>query len=182
MNSASISPTCVPLSALGHCSLRFSLLQFPVPAELDHGTMLTKVRIFPYVLPETFSSALIFLLNEVCKCHSPLSTLYTVIRLNCLSVSISLHRCSFCARIQPTGFVTWSVLRCRPSFVALRLTLSSFKRHLSTSSLSSGLILIGQPKRGEAFRRATLTALTVIRSCVLLQVPVNCLLLWPAWT
>lgn len=46
--------------------------------------MLNKVRDFPYVPPKTFSSALILLLTEVCKCHSLLSDLYAVIPLNCL--------------------------------------------------------------------------------------------------
>lgn len=44
--------------------------------------MLKKVRDFPYILPNTFSSALIFLLTEVCKCNSLLSDLHTAIYLN----------------------------------------------------------------------------------------------------
>ncbi|KAK2912322.1 ribosomal protein S6 kinase-related protein [Channa argus] len=45
----------------------FSLVtgEFPVPAESDHSTMLKKVREFPYILPNTFSSALILLLTEL---------------------------------------------------------------------------------------------------------------------
>ena len=50
----------------------FPFLQFPVPAEPDHSTMLTKVRGSPYVLPEMLSSALTLLLTEVWKYHSPL--------------------------------------------------------------------------------------------------------------
>ncbi|XP_070685461.1 ribosomal protein S6 kinase-related protein-like [Pempheris klunzingeri] len=48
--------------------------QFPVPAEPDHVTMLQKVRDFPYVLPTTFSSALILLLTEL-LCKSPANRL-----------------------------------------------------------------------------------------------------------
>lgn len=66
-------------------SLRFVffLLQFPLPAEPDHSTMLNKVVDFPYVLPNTFSSALISLLTEVCKCHPVLTNLHSVILLMC---------------------------------------------------------------------------------------------------
>ncbi|KAK2847455.1 hypothetical protein Q5P01_010454 [Channa striata] len=44
----------------------FSLVtgEFPVHAEPDHSTMLKKVIEFPYILPSTFSSALILLLTE----------------------------------------------------------------------------------------------------------------------
>ncbi|XP_045930006.1 ribosomal protein S6 kinase-related protein isoform X1 [Micropterus dolomieu] len=54
----------------------FSLVtgEFPVPAEPDHSTMLNKVRYFPYVLPKTFSSALILLLNEL-LCKNPANRL-----------------------------------------------------------------------------------------------------------
>lgn len=45
-------------------------LKFPVRAEPDHSAMLKKVRGFPYVLPDTFNSALVILLTEVCKCDS----------------------------------------------------------------------------------------------------------------
>lgn len=92
-------------------------------------------------------------------------------------LSVCFCPCSFCAKIQRTGFVTWSVSRCNPSFVAPRSTLSSFRRHLLTSSSSSGLILIGRPKREEAFHWIILIALTVIRSFILLQIPLNCHLL-----
>ncbi|KAF3692616.1 putative serine/threonine-protein kinase SgK494 [Channa argus] len=40
-------------------------VKFPVPAESDHSTMLKKVREFPYILPNTFSSALILHLTEL---------------------------------------------------------------------------------------------------------------------
>lgn len=162
-------------------SLRFVffLLQFPLPAESDHSTMLNKVVDFPYVLPDTFSSALISLLTEVCKRHPVLSNLHSMILLMChtylLICLISLHRCSFCARIQRTGFVTWTLSRCRPSFAALRSTRSCFRRRLSTSSSSSGLIPTGQPKRGEVFHWTALITLTVISSFVLPLIPLNCL-------
>ncbi|KAF0030022.1 hypothetical protein F2P81_016753 [Scophthalmus maximus] len=45
----------------------FSLVtgEFPVRAEPDHSAMLKKVRGFPYVLPDTFNSALVILLTEL---------------------------------------------------------------------------------------------------------------------
>ncbi|XP_035535508.1 ribosomal protein S6 kinase-related protein [Morone saxatilis] len=54
----------------------FSLVtgEFPVPAEPDHSTMFHKVKVFPYVLPETFSSALILLLTEL-LCKNPANRL-----------------------------------------------------------------------------------------------------------
>lgn len=45
--------------------------------------MLNKVKDFHYVLPKTYSSALILLLTEVCKYDSPLSVLNPVIPLMC---------------------------------------------------------------------------------------------------
>lgn len=50
-----------------HCFIISS--QFPVPAELDHIAMLSKVRNCHYVVPESYSSALILLLTEVCILH-----------------------------------------------------------------------------------------------------------------
>lgn len=102
--------------------------------------------------------------------------------LSYVSISIPLNRRSFCARTHWTDFVTWSVSRRRPSFVALHLTLSSFKRCPLKSSWSSGLILIGHPKQWEAFHWTTLLTLTVIKSFILRQLPLNCLLRWPTWT
>uniref|UniRef100_A0A671TI50 Ribosomal protein S6 kinase related n=1 Tax=Sparus aurata TaxID=8175 RepID=A0A671TI50_SPAAU len=54
----------------------FSLVkgEFPLPAEPDHSTMLNKVVDFPYVLPNTFSSALISLLTEL-LCKNPANRL-----------------------------------------------------------------------------------------------------------
>ncbi|KAM8769819.1 ribosomal protein S6 kinase-related protein-like [Acanthopagrus schlegelii] len=54
----------------------FSLVkgEFPLPAESDHSTMLNKVVDFPYVLPDTFSSALISLLTEL-LCKNPANRL-----------------------------------------------------------------------------------------------------------
>ncbi|XP_051255114.1 ribosomal protein S6 kinase-related protein isoform X5 [Dicentrarchus labrax] len=54
----------------------FSLVtgEFPVPAEPDHSTMFHKVKVFPYVLPETFSSALLLLLTEL-LCKNPANRL-----------------------------------------------------------------------------------------------------------
>ncbi|XP_031153478.1 ribosomal protein S6 kinase-related protein [Sander lucioperca] len=54
----------------------FSLVtgEFPVPAEPDHSTMSNMVTEFAYVLPETFSSALILLLTEL-LCKNPLNRL-----------------------------------------------------------------------------------------------------------
>lgn len=86
--------------------------------------------------------------------------------------------CSFYARIQPGGFVTWSVSRCSPSFTALHLILSSFKRHLLTSSWSSETILIGQPKQLEDVHWMTLITSSAMKSFVL-QLLMNRLLLLP---
>uniref|UniRef100_UPI0037E853E3 ribosomal protein S6 kinase-related protein-like n=1 Tax=Semicossyphus pulcher TaxID=241346 RepID=UPI0037E853E3 len=56
--------------------LLFSLVtgEFPVPAEPDHKTMLSKVKDFPYVLPKTFNSTLILLLSEL-LCKNPANRL-----------------------------------------------------------------------------------------------------------
>ncbi|XP_070826959.1 ribosomal protein S6 kinase-related protein-like [Chaetodon trifascialis] len=56
--------------------LLFALVtgEFPVPAETDHGAMLTKVRDFPYVLPENLGSALAVLLTEL-LCKNPVDRL-----------------------------------------------------------------------------------------------------------
>lgn len=95
--------------------------------------------------------------------------------LSQLSVGICWR--SFCARIRPTGFVTWSVSRCSPSFVALHLTLFSFRGHLLTPSSNSGFILIGQLKQeGDSM------PLTVTTSFTLPVFPLKCPRLWPAWT
>lgn len=61
--------------------------------------------------------------------------------------------CSFFVKAQPTVSVTWSVSRCSPSSAAFPSTLSSFKRHLLTSSCSSGPTLIGLLKQGGAFHQ-----------------------------
>ncbi|XP_056904686.1 ribosomal protein S6 kinase-related protein isoform X2 [Takifugu flavidus] len=52
--------------------LMFALVtgKFPVPAELDHIAMLSKVRNCHYVIPESYSSTLILLLTEL-LCKSP---------------------------------------------------------------------------------------------------------------
>uniref|UniRef100_A0A3Q1FU94 Ribosomal protein S6 kinase related a n=1 Tax=Acanthochromis polyacanthus TaxID=80966 RepID=A0A3Q1FU94_9TELE len=54
----------------------FSLVtgEFPLLAEQNHGSMLEKVRDFPYFLPKTFSSALNLLLTEL-LCKNPLNRL-----------------------------------------------------------------------------------------------------------
>lgn len=42
-----------------------AFLQFPVPPEPDHCSMLRKVRGFPYEMPLSFSSPLALLITEV---------------------------------------------------------------------------------------------------------------------
>ncbi|XP_039986938.1 ribosomal protein S6 kinase-related protein [Xiphias gladius] len=71
----------------------FSLVtgEFPVPAEQDHSTMLKKVREFPYVLPNTFSSALILLLTEL-LCKSPVNRLRN---LECFKMQAFFRGTSF---------------------------------------------------------------------------------------
>ncbi|CAJ1065190.1 ribosomal protein S6 kinase-related protein [Xyrichtys novacula] len=56
--------------------LLFSLMtgEFPVPAEPDHSRMLNKVKDYPYLIPETLSSALILLLTEL-LCKNPANRL-----------------------------------------------------------------------------------------------------------
>lgn len=66
--------------------------------------------------------------------------------------------------------------------MACRLTLSSWRRHTLNWSLSSGPILIGKPNQGEACQSATSSTLTVMKSSILLQLPLNYLLLWSIWT
>lgn len=147
VNYLSCSLTCLPL-----------LLQFPVPAEPDHCLMLKKVKDFPNVLPETFSSALGSLLTEVSTFPPLLS-----VQQNTTWLCFFICWCSFYARIQWTAFAIWSVLRCRPSSVALPSTRTSSRRHRLNLSSSSGLILIGLPNPAEALHWTTLITLTVIR-------------------
>lgn len=47
-----------------NCSFE-NLLQFPVPPESDHCSMLRKVRGFPYEMPLRFSPPLALLITEV---------------------------------------------------------------------------------------------------------------------
>lgn len=148
--------------------------------------MLKKVREFPYILPTVFSSALIALLTQVCKCdfHSYLHTCFPS-EWNALMhilICFPLHWHSFCARIQWTASVIWRVSGCRPSFVAPHSTRTSSKRRLLNSSWSSGLILSGRPKQWEAFQWTILITLTAIKFFTLLQLHPNCLLLWSTWS
>uniref|UniRef100_A0A3B3SR10 Ribosomal protein S6 kinase related n=1 Tax=Paramormyrops kingsleyae TaxID=1676925 RepID=A0A3B3SR10_9TELE len=55
-------------------------LQFPVPPEPHHSTMLGKVRSFPYEMPETFSPPLALLLLEQLLCKTPAKRLHTLER------------------------------------------------------------------------------------------------------
>ncbi|XP_076002053.1 ribosomal protein S6 kinase-related protein-like isoform X2 [Genypterus blacodes] len=59
----------------------FSLVtgEFPVRPESNHCTMLSKVQAFPYLLPQTFSPALRFLLTEL-LCKNPAKRLCTLER------------------------------------------------------------------------------------------------------
>lgn len=77
-----------------------SLFQFPVPAEFDHNTMLSKVRDFPYVIPKTLSSALTLLLNEVCKCCSLTLNLYAMVFVICHSFLLEFVGAAF---VQESG-------------------------------------------------------------------------------
>ncbi|XP_075892448.1 ribosomal protein S6 kinase-related protein-like [Nelusetta ayraudi] len=56
--------------SLGITLLSLVTGKFPIPAELDHNSMLDKVRDFPYDLPRTLSSALTLLLTEL-LCKNP---------------------------------------------------------------------------------------------------------------
>nr|XP_046245437.1 ribosomal protein S6 kinase-related protein isoform X2 [Scatophagus argus] len=75
----------------------FSLVtgEFPVPAELDHNSMLNKVKDFPYVLPKSCSSALISLLTEL-LCKNPANRLRNVERFR---MQAFFHGSSFDALI-----------------------------------------------------------------------------------
>eukprot|EP00064_Thunnus_orientalis_P024489 superscaffoldBa00010582_g24784 len=95
----------------------FSLVtgEFPVPAEPDHSTMLSKVRQFPYVLPQTFSSALILLLTEL-LCKNPVNRLRN---LDCYKMQAFFRGTSFDSQIlqkTPVGFIL--ELRTHPDWTA----------------------------------------------------------------
>ncbi|XP_044059050.1 ribosomal protein S6 kinase-related protein isoform X2 [Siniperca chuatsi] len=97
--------------------LLFSLVtgEFPVPAELDHSTMLNKVRDFPYVLPKTFSSALILLLTEL-LCKSPANRLRN---LECFKMQAFFRGASFDSLIlQKTPVEAILQLRTHPDWAA----------------------------------------------------------------
>lgn len=178
MNSCFISSTCGPvwtvwaLFSLALCSFQSLQSQTTAPCW-------TRSKIFlmsclrPSALLWTYCS--LRFANEIL-----LFLVYTLwvkyyhVHLFCI--------CSFCARTQWTGFISWRVSRCRPSFMAFHSTLSSLKRRLWKPSWSSGLILTGQPQQWEACHWTISIALTVIESFILLQLPLNCLLLWPTWT
>uniref|UniRef100_A0A668T0A5 Protein kinase domain-containing protein n=1 Tax=Oreochromis aureus TaxID=47969 RepID=A0A668T0A5_OREAU len=65
--------------------------KFPLMAEVDHCRMLAKVRDFSYVLPETFSSALILLLTEL-LCKNPVNRLRN---LECFKMQMFFRGTSF---------------------------------------------------------------------------------------
>ncbi|XP_022615443.1 putative serine/threonine-protein kinase F31E3.2 [Seriola dumerili] len=95
----------------------FSLVtgEFPVPAEPDHSTMLKKVREFPYVLPNSFSSALILLLTEL-LCKNPVSRLRN---LECFKMQAFFRGTSFDPHIlqkTPVEFIL--ELRTHPDWAA----------------------------------------------------------------
>ncbi|XP_053176183.1 ribosomal protein S6 kinase-related protein [Scomber japonicus] len=95
----------------------FSLVtgEFPVAAEPDHITMLSKVREFSYVLPETFSSALILLLTEL-LCKNPVNRLRN---LDCYKMQAFLRGSSFDSHIlqkTPVEFIL--ELRAHPDWSA----------------------------------------------------------------
>ncbi|XP_067451184.1 ribosomal protein S6 kinase-related protein [Thunnus thynnus] len=95
----------------------FSLVtgEFPVPAEPDHSTMLSKVRQFPYILPQTFSSALILLLTEL-LCKNPVNRLRN---LDCYKMQAFFRGTSFDSQIlqkMPVGFIL--ELRTHPDWTA----------------------------------------------------------------
>ncbi|XP_039865422.1 ribosomal protein S6 kinase-related protein-like [Simochromis diagramma] len=71
----------------------FSLVtgKFPLMAEIDHCRMLAKVRDFSYVVPETFSSALILLLTEL-LCKNPMNRLRN---LECFKMQTFFRGTSF---------------------------------------------------------------------------------------
>uniref|UniRef100_A0A3B4GM78 Ribosomal protein S6 kinase related a n=1 Tax=Pundamilia nyererei TaxID=303518 RepID=A0A3B4GM78_9CICH len=65
--------------------------KFPLMAEIDHCRMLAKVRDFSYVVPETFSSALILLLTEL-LCKNPMNRLRN---LECFKMQTFFRGTSF---------------------------------------------------------------------------------------
>lgn len=148
--------------------------EFPLPAESDHNSMLERVRDFSYDLPKTLSSALALLLTEVTSrlylpCH------IKPVNFSACSLLTSPGRRSFCAKARKVDFGTWSVSGCSHFSATLPLTLSSFRRNLSTSSSTSGITLIGRLPPREDLR-----TLTGMESFSLLTV--TSFLSWAAWT
>ncbi|XP_042342447.1 ribosomal protein S6 kinase-related protein [Plectropomus leopardus] len=95
----------------------FSLVtgEFPVPAEQDHTSMLNKVKDFPYVLPDTFSSALILLLTEL-LCKNPVNRLRN---LECFKMQTLFRGTSFDPLIlQKTPVEVILELRTHPDWTA----------------------------------------------------------------
>ncbi|KAL6115938.1 rskr [Pungitius sinensis] len=95
----------------------FSLVtgEFPLPAELDHTTMLNKVTDFPYVLPETLSSSLILLLSEL-LCKNPVNRLCN---LDCFEMQAFFRGTLFDSLIlqkMPVGVIL--ELRTQPDWAA----------------------------------------------------------------
>ncbi|XP_029374021.1 ribosomal protein S6 kinase-related protein-like [Echeneis naucrates] len=95
----------------------FSLVtgEFPVPAEPDHSTMLSKVRTFHYVLPSTFSSSLLLLLTEL-LCKNPVNRLRN---LECFKMQAFFRGASFDSHIlqkTPVKFIL--ELRTHPDWTA----------------------------------------------------------------
>ncbi|KAG8001927.1 hypothetical protein GBF38_012205 [Nibea albiflora] len=95
----------------------FSLVtgEFPVPAEPDHSTMLNKVKDFHYVLPKTFSPALILLLTELlCK-----NTASRLRNLECFKMQPFFRGSSFDSLIlQKTPVDVILQLRAHPEWAA----------------------------------------------------------------
>ncbi|KAL3057555.1 hypothetical protein OYC64_007926 [Pagothenia borchgrevinki] len=103
----------------------FSLVtgKFPVPAEPDHISMFKKVKDFPYILPETFSSALISLLTEL-LCKTPVNRLRN---LECLKMQAFFRGTSFDSLIlQKTPVKVILELRTHPDWPAKALRGLSF--------------------------------------------------------
>uniref|UniRef100_A0A3Q1EEQ0 Ribosomal protein S6 kinase related a n=1 Tax=Acanthochromis polyacanthus TaxID=80966 RepID=A0A3Q1EEQ0_9TELE len=89
--------------------------QFPLLAEQNHGSMLEKVRDFPYFLPKTFSSALNLLLTEL-LCKNPLNRLRN---LECFQMQPFFRGSSFDSYIlqkTPVNFIL--ELRTHPDWEA----------------------------------------------------------------
>uniref|UniRef100_A0AAZ1X299 Protein kinase domain-containing protein n=2 Tax=Oreochromis aureus TaxID=47969 RepID=A0AAZ1X299_OREAU len=89
--------------------------KFPLMAEVDHCRMLAKVRDFSYVLPETFSSALILLLTEL-LCKNPVNRLRN---LECFKMQMFFRGTSFDPYIlqkTPVDFIL--ELRTHPDWAA----------------------------------------------------------------